>query len=332
MGMFQIFPSHCHVASNALNGNSYSYSHSRENSKSLQYLPGTAVQALLQLGKSPTAIEVESVLLSALGVWKENPKTSTAVLSNLAKERCAETSMKVLQVMKKQQLEINVFHYNSCMSACAKAGQWQDALKLLGEAVDDGTVPTDVTYNTAISAISKSGQWEQCLKLLGLMSEAKVRPNQISYSTAISACEVVGQWRVALDLLNLMIKVRISPDVITYSSAISACEKDGQWQLALELLSSLKVSSSSNAPPNEITLSAFISTCGKGGQWQLALTTLTSMPQLRLIPNKISFTAAIDACKSSLWRQSYWSKSYTQLGFAAVVLFLLLLLLLLLLL
>ncbi|CAE8615408.1 unnamed protein product, partial [Polarella glacialis] len=54
--------------------------------------------------------------------------------------------------------------------------------------------------------------------------------------------------------------------------------------------------------PNEISYSAAISACEKGGQWQLALSLLSSMPVMKAIPNEISYNAAISACeKGGQW-------------------------------
>ncbi|CAE8588905.1 unnamed protein product [Polarella glacialis] len=55
--------------------------------------------------------------------------------------------------------------------------------------------------------------------------------------------------------------------------------------------------------PNEITYSAAISSCEKGGQWQLALNLLSLMPAARVVPNEITYNAASSACeKSGHWQ------------------------------
>ncbi|CAE8626802.1 unnamed protein product [Polarella glacialis] len=55
--------------------------------------------------------------------------------------------------------------------------------------------------------------------------------------------------------------------------------------------------------PNEITYSAAISACEKGGQWQQALNLLSLMPEARVVPNEITYNAAISACeKGGQWQ------------------------------
>ncbi|CAE8656581.1 unnamed protein product [Polarella glacialis] len=55
--------------------------------------------------------------------------------------------------------------------------------------------------------------------------------------------------------------------------------------------------------PNEITYNAAISACEKGGQWQVALNLLSLVPEARVVPDKISYNAAISACeKGGQWQ------------------------------
>ena len=48
--------------------------------------------------------------------------------------------------------------------------------------------------------------------------------------------------------------------------------------------------------PNVISFNAGISACEKAAQWEFALSLLWYMPQLKLLPNVINFSAGINAC------------------------------------
>jgi pentatricopeptide repeat domain-containing protein 1 len=79
-------------------------------------------------------------------------------------------------------------------------------------------------------------------------------------------------------------------------------ERAAKWQLALVRLS---VMPEARMVPDEITYSAAISACEKGGQWQLALNLLSLMPDTRLAPDEITHNAATSACErmdSGSWR------------------------------
>ncbi|CAE8663266.1 unnamed protein product [Polarella glacialis] len=98
-----------------------------------------------------------------------------------------------------------------------------------------------------------------------------------------------------------MLARSVQANVLHCNAAISAYGKGGQWQLALSLLSSMPDIS---IVPSKISYNAAISACSKGGQWQLALGLLTNiMPDMRIVPDEISYSAAISACgKGRQWQ------------------------------
>ncbi|CAK0822633.1 unnamed protein product [Prorocentrum cordatum] len=72
--------------------------------------------------------------------------------------------------------------------------------------------PSIISYSAGISACEKAGQWRQALLLLGELQDARLEPNVISYSAAISACEKGGQWQMALSLLLELRSAKLEPD------------------------------------------------------------------------------------------------------------------------
>jgi pentatricopeptide repeat domain-containing protein 1 len=97
--------------------------------------------------------------------------------------------------------------------------------------------------------------------------------DKITYSATISACKKGGQWQLALHLLNLMPEARVVPNEITYNAAIRACECGAERDHLQHRHQCLR----------------------KGGQWQLALSLLSLMPEARVVPNEITYSATISA-------------------------------------
>jgi len=50
--------------------------------------------------------------------------------------------------------------------------------------------------------------------------------------------------------------------------------------------------------PSTISYSAAISACERGGQWQSALQLLSLMPEEKAVPNTMADSAAISACEN----------------------------------
>ena len=126
--------------------------------------------------------------------------------------------------------------YNSAISACEPAREWQKATAILMSMSGWEQVPNDISFNAAISAAEKAGQWKHAIWLLGRMTRTAIRPDNISYNAAIGACAKPGEWQAALALVAEMDRNSLKRDEITYNCLSSACEKAGCWELALNLL------------------------------------------------------------------------------------------------
>ena len=88
-----------------------------------------------------------------------------------------------IEAMPTANVQPNATTYIAAISACAKGGQWQEALAML-----KAKVQPNVT-----TACERSGQGLAVLTLFEVMLKAKVQPDVISYNAASSACEKVGQ-------------------------------------------------------------------------------------------------------------------------------------------
>ncbi|CAK9082864.1 unnamed protein product [Durusdinium trenchii] len=217
------------------------------------------------------------------------------ILRILSEKQEAQLVYTVLEAIRTHSsLKLEVSNYVVGISTCAKAKQWQEALKLFETMPKSKIQPDVISYSAAISACEKGGQWRHALRLFQAMPKATVQPDVISYNASIRACEKGGQWWQALKLLVDMPKEIVHPSVITYSAAISACEKGGQWQQALTLF---EVMPKATVQPNIVSYSAAISACEKGGQWQQALKLFEAMPNASIQPNIFSYSAAISACE-----------------------------------
>ena len=144
--------------------------------------------------------------------------------------------------------------FNTVMSACGRAGQWELALEMMRQAREQwGLRLTRVTYTTAIAACGRSRQAKRAVELLTEMREAGLVPDAISFNSAIAGYARTGRWKKALSLLREMessqgaggteadgaATIRIPPDEFSYSSKIAACGKGGKWSLAVGIMDAL---------------------------------------------------------------------------------------------
>lgn len=81
----------------------------------------------------------------------------------------------------------NLTSFNTAMGACGKAGQWQEALRLLEELSDFGLSPDAISYNTAAAACARAQKWNQAQEVIDRGREAGV------ITPPASSCEDDGE-------------------------------------------------------------------------------------------------------------------------------------------
>jgi len=224
-----------------------------------------------------------------------NPREYTIVISALGRVGQWQTALDLLRECIDNGLELNVVLYTAAISACDKARQLKPALKLLHEMRARGIEPNMYTYSAIISTCDKAKEPMKALELLQQMKDEGIEPNEYAYTAAISACgKGTGLWRHAYDLIEEMRRRGVSPTVVTYNAMISTLEKSSQPKKALELLKDME---DAGISPNERTFNSLINACEKGGGlWETALKLLQQMEKCGIWPSVITYNAAISTC------------------------------------
>ncbi|CAM9538862.1 unnamed protein product, partial [Sphacelaria rigidula] len=109
---------------------------------------------------------------------------------------------------------------------CGKAGQWQQALRLVAELealASESLKPDTILYNIAIDAVRRMKRWG-------------ARPNKSSYHSLIDACSKAGKWELTLFYLKQMLHAGIPANTLAFGLTIHACARHGEWKTVLQLL------------------------------------------------------------------------------------------------
>ena len=73
---------------------------------------------------------------------------------------------------------------------------------LLGEMERKDVRADIISFDAAISACEKAGEWENALVLLDESNQKALQPNVITCSALISACGNAGEWPLALHFFH----------------------------------------------------------------------------------------------------------------------------------
>ena len=97
-------------------------------------------------------------------------------------------------------------------------------------------VPDAIIFNAAITACGRAGQYDQSLSLLKEMRRAGITPTEVSFGAVISACEQGGHWEHALSLLDEMRREGLPPDMSSLRAAMQVLVAAQELDVAFVLL------------------------------------------------------------------------------------------------
>jgi pentatricopeptide repeat protein len=105
---------------------------------------------------------------------------------------------------KRSSVEVTQIKLLNKLKVLSKTGEWQEALQLLGAALDRQLPMTTSIFNAALSVLARTGRWSEAMGVLQEMSQHGVEPNDMSYSYAVHACTKAGKTKLAAEVTEHM--------------------------------------------------------------------------------------------------------------------------------
>ena len=229
-------------------------------------------------------------------------------LKKVAKERGSKIGRDVAMetfegLCSERNMTPNAHVCTTVMSTCAKAGDADNALKVLTwmkDRADEGlreVAPTTHTYTTCVQALGDVGRWEEALEMLEEMKRRGTRRNAHTYSALVRAGVNGGRdgARAVVKLIQEMKKDSIEPDLPIASALISAFGVLGSAENARAMLRAIE--SSGRATDSKLYVDYMTAMC-RCGDYEEALETFG-----RISRTTFTCTAAIKAYAEALdWK------------------------------
>ncbi|CAN6344493.1 unnamed protein product [Urochloa humidicola] len=157
-----------------------------------------------------------------------NEVIAVALVDMYSKCGCYEYSRKVFDRIEQPSL----IPYTSIIVAAAKYGRGRCALALLGEMVDRGVQPNDVTLLGVMHACSHSGLVDTGLQLLrSMQSKYDIAPYPSHYTCAVDMLGRAGRLEEAFELAKEA-QVEGKEALLLWNSLLSACRTHKRLDLA----------------------------------------------------------------------------------------------------
>ncbi|CAE7296400.1 EMB2654 [Symbiodinium sp. CCMP2456] len=244
----------------------------------------SALSALLRAGLWELCLELLSAMELPLDI----------VSFTIAIQACDEGGrwdgvLQLLGCMRPAEIQPDVMSFN--LSVHSNAHRWYGALQLLSDTLFFRIRPNLLSFH---SILGPELGWRRMLDLLGLLQLQNLEPTTVTFNAALAACAQEGGWHHAQLLFQ---QVRggargVRPDPISFNSAMRACQLD-RWRWSSDLLWTMELAGNL---PDCISVTTSIMAKGRGMQWLLAAQCLDAKRGPAILPNVITFTAAVGAC------------------------------------
>jgi len=153
-------------------------------------------------------------------------------------------ALRLLQEMQVRfQIEPDARTYAAAISACSHdtAGHgWKSALSLLEEMRAKNLFIDNFSYNAALSCLDRGGQWETALRVLGEMKENGRRARAQQQQSLASASDEVDSDDPRVNFQKVEKPVGGAPDAISYACVLGALKQAGRFREAHEMLAGME--------------------------------------------------------------------------------------------
>ncbi|XP_073035820.1 small ribosomal subunit protein mS80 (rPPR6) isoform X1 [Primulina eburnea] len=127
------------------------------------------------------------------------------VINGLTKAGEMDEALKIMEIMKTRGLKPDVYTYSVIMSGYARDGAMEEACKIYDEAKKKHSKLAPITYHTLIRGFCRLEQFDKAVDILGEMKEYGVQPSHDEYNKLIkSICLKSLDWEAAEKLRDQM--------------------------------------------------------------------------------------------------------------------------------
>eukprot|EP00929_Paragymnodinium_shiwhaense_P076954 TRINITY_DN39606_c0_g1_i1.p1 TRINITY_DN39606_c0_g1~~TRINITY_DN39606_c0_g1_i1.p1 ORF type:complete len:753 (-),score=146.90 TRINITY_DN39606_c0_g1_i1:230-2224(-) len=208
-----------------------------------------------------------------------------------------QRSLSVLEEMRSAALQPDLAIHNSALRSMQAQRQSESAEVLLRD-MREKLVEADAASFSAAMGAYADGEWLHALKLLQGMEEADIRKDTSTYHAVLGLLGSAGEWQRALLCFWKFVSEGCELDTTAYNMAMHMYASAALWQEALELLT--RLSTSTSLEVSRVSFNTVIEAAGACKKWDLALGLVDQMEEQRLIPDAVTYLAAIGACGKAL--------------------------------
>ncbi|XP_021724373.1 pentatricopeptide repeat-containing protein At3g24000, mitochondrial-like [Chenopodium quinoa] len=216
------------------------------------------------------------------------PVTYNAIISANARHGRGEDALKLFKNMYNLGIDLDQFTLSSAFAAAANLAILEEGKMLHGLTVKIGLDINLHVINAAMDMYGKCGELDDVLNIL----PEPVNRSRLSWNILISTYSRHGLFQQARDTFHEMLDVGIKPDYVTFVCLLSACSHGGLIDEGLEYYSSM--TRDFGIPPGIEHCVCVVDLLGRSGRFAEAEKFLIEMP---VSPNGFVWRSLLAACR-----------------------------------
>nr|XP_043622654.1 pentatricopeptide repeat-containing protein At3g58590 [Erigeron canadensis] len=254
------------------------------------------LQEMIQSGVSPNEYSFSSIIksLSSLELievhslvvklgYHFNEYVNSALMTSYAKNGSIADALSIYHYDK---MPYSVVHTNIVAGMYNRSGQYHKAQELFCELED----PDIISWNVLIAACSRNGDYKETFELFHHMQMDRIPPDNYTYVSLLSICTNLCDLGLGSSLHGLMMKSNVNCDIMVCNVMIDMYGKCGSLQSSVVMFDEM-------IEKNVISWTALVSALGQHGHGEEALERFRKMQLVGIEPDKVSFIAALSACR-----------------------------------
>ena len=144
--------------------------------------------------------------------------------------------------------------FNCVIDACFKFGDYQKAVQIYQDMLENDIKPSAITYGIMIKGYGQFKSLENAMKIYQIMKAENIKVNEITLGCLIDACIKCGNLNKALEIIEEQKNVQMN--TIIYTTLLKGFTKERNIAKALETFSIMK--GSSEMKPNIVTYNSLL--------------------------------------------------------------------------
>eukprot|EP00752_Nemacystus_decipiens_P004025 g3686.t1 len=197
------------------------------------------------------------------------------IIKGLMKTLQWQKAMDLFRGMRYNNVKPNLMTFNTLMAGLNKARVPSITVELYEEMMQVGGLMPDVyTYSCLVSAYARLGDVEAAVKVLSDMAKSGVKPNRFTLSSVMQACIKGGQPGTALEVFEQLTKSGgVEEDRVISTLLVQAHAMVGEFDEAFQAITAMEKA----GHDNKVCFNHLIRECVLAGEWDKASEAITRM-------------------------------------------------------